>query len=177
MHITGRWGDPSMGGRAQRHSVMLAGLLALFVAASPATASQPTVTRVINNHFHTSMHFDGDPACGPYIGGVTEIGDGNERLVIVDDGTRLTVHYGSEFKITAIPDDPTIAPNTRQGTDALTFVAQRDGDTIFHESFHDFGPAAWDLDAQIRFSTTFITHDGDVQVDHTIDNDMPPPGC
>jgi|1186.fasta_scaffold18154_1 hypothetical protein len=156
---------------------LAAGLLATSIVASPALAAQPTVTHTVTNHFHHEMHIDGDPSCGPFIGGVTEIADGNERLVIVDDGTRLTVHYGETFKILAIPDDPSIAPNTRQGTDALTFVAKRDGDTIFHESFHDFGPAAWNLNAKIRMSTTFITHDGEVQVDHSIVNDMPPPGC
>ena len=48
---------------------------------------------------------------------------------------------------------------------------------IVHESFHDFGPAAWDLDAKIRFATTFKTMNGEVQVDHVIENDMPPSGC
>jgi hypothetical protein len=160
-----------------RLTALAAGLLATTLAASPAAAAQPTVTHTIDNHFHLEMHFDGDPACGPFIGGVTEIADGNERLVVVDDGMKLTVHYGETFKILAIPDDQSIAPNTRQGTDALTFVAKRDGDTIFHESFHDFGPAAWNLNAKIRMSTTFITHNGEIQVDHTIANDVPPAGC
>jgi hypothetical protein len=164
-------------GNPRRRLGIATGLLVALVAASPAAAAQPTVTRTIDNDHHSEMHFDGDPACGPFIGGVTEIVDGHEHLVIVDDGTRLTVHFGEQFKIVAIPDDPSIAPNTRSGTDALTFVAKRNGDTIFHESFHDFGPAAWNLNAKIRFATTFITHDGEVQVDHTVDNDMPPPGC
>ena len=177
MQITGRWGNHGMDHERRRRLGLVTGLVAAIVAASPAVAAQPTVTRVIDNDHHGVLHFDGDPACGSFIGGVTEIADGHEHLVIVDDGIRLTVHYGETFKITAIPDDPSIAPNTRSGTDALTFVAKRDGDTIFHESFHDFGPAAWNLNAKIRFATTFITHDGEVQVDHTVDNDMPPPGC
>jgi len=48
---------------------------------------------------------------------------------------------------------------------------------VVHESFHDYGVAAWDLDAKIRLSTTFITHNGEVQVDHGLFNDMPPDGC
>jgi hypothetical protein len=176
MRISDSWTRHRIGLRRGQVAV-LAALLTTVALASPAAAAQPTVTRVINNHAHHESHYDGDPKCGPFWGGVTEIADGNDHLVVVDDGTRLTIHFGEEFKITAIPDDPSIAPNTRQGTDALTFVAQRDGDVIFHESFHDFGAAAWDLDAKIRFSTTFITHNGEVQVEHTIDNDMPPPGC
>ena len=109
--------------------------------------------------------------------GCTEIADGNSHLVIVDDGSTLKVTFGETFKILAIPDDPSIATNTRHGTDSGHFIAQRDGDLIVHESFHDYGPAAWDLDAKIRFATTFHTKDGEVQVDHVIENDMPPPGC
>ena len=47
----------------------------------------------------------------------------------------------------------------------------------FHESFHDFGPTAWNPDSKIRFAVTFKTVNGEVQVDHTISNDMPPGGC
>ena len=97
--------------------------------------------------------------------------------MIIDYGSSLKVTFGETFKILAVPDDPSIATNTRHGTDAGHFIAQRDGDVIFHESFHDYGPAAWDLDAQIRFVTTFTTKNGEVHVDHLIENDMPPPGC
>ncbi len=153
-------------------------LAAASLAAGPVAAGRPTITRVIDTHFHLEQHFDGDPACGPFfVDGGTEIADGNSHLVIVDDGSTLKVTFGETFKILAIPDDPSIATNTRHGTDSGHFIAQRDGDLIVHESFHDFGPAAWDLDAKIRFATTFHTKDGEVQVDHVIENDMPPPGC
>ena len=153
------------------------GLLVALVAAAPVLAGRPEVTRSINNHFHLEQHFPANYACGPYGWGVTEIAEGNEHFVVVDDGARLTLTYGETFRITAVPDDPSIPTNTRQGSDALTFVLQRDGDVMFHESFHDFGPAAWDSDAQIRFVTVFTTRDGEVQVDHSIENDMPPSGC
>jgi hypothetical protein len=153
------------------------GLLAAAIAAAPAAAARPAVTHVINIGFHVVQHFDADPSCGPYSVGVTEIADGNDHLVIVDDGTRLAITFGETFRITAIPDDPTIASNTRQGTDAGHFLLKRNGDLVVHESFHDYGVAAWDLDAKIRLATTFITHNGEVQVDHGIFNDMPPDGC
>jgi hypothetical protein len=146
-------------------------------AAGPVSAATPTVIRVTNNQFHTVQHFDFDPACGPWSVGVTETSDGNEHLVIVDDGTHLTVHYGETFHISAIPDDSSVPPSTRQGTDSQVFVLLRNGDSVYHESFHDFGLAAWDLDAKIRFITTLTTKDGEVHVDHEILNDMPPPGC
>ena len=153
-------------------------LVAASIAAGPVAAGRPSVTREIDIHFHLEQHFDGDPSCGPFfVDGVTEIADGNSHLVIVDDGSTLRITYGETFRILVVPDDPTIATNTRHGTDAGHFIAQRDGDVIVHESFHDFGPAAWDLDAQIRFATTFKTMNGEVQVDHVIENDMPPPGC
>jgi hypothetical protein len=153
-------------------------LVAASVLAPPVAAGRPTITREIDIHFHLEQHFDGDPSCGPFfVDGVTEIADGSSHLVIIDDGSSLKVTFGETFKILAVPDDPSIATNTRHGTDAGHFIAQRDGDVIFHESFHDYGPAAWDLDAQIRFVTTFTTKNGEVHVDHLIENDMPPPGC
>ena len=153
------------------------GLIAAAIAVAPAAAARPQVTRVVNIGFHLEQHFDADPTCGPYSVGVTEIADGNSHLVIVDDGTRLAITFGETFRITAIPDDPTIASNTRQGTDSGHFLIKRNGDLVVHESFHDYGVAAWDLDAKIRLSTTFITHNGEVQVDHGLFNDMPPDGC
>jgi hypothetical protein len=152
--------------------------VAASVLVGPVAAARPTITREIDVQFHLEQHFDGDPSCGPFfVDGVTEIADGNSHLVIVDDGSTLKVAFGETFKILAIPDDPSIATNTRNGTDAGHFIAQRDGDVIFHESFHDYGPAAWDLDAKIRFVTTFTTQNGEVHIDHMIQNDMPPPGC
>lgn len=153
------------------------GLIAAAIAVAPAAAARPQVTHAINIGFHIEQHFDADPKCGPFAIGVTEIADGNSHLVIVDDGTRLSITSGETFWVTAIPDDPTIASSTRHGTDSGHFQLQRDGDVIAHESFHDYGPAAWDPDAKIRLSTTFITHNGEVQVDHGIFNDMPPDGC
>ena len=162
--------------RSSRTGIAL-GLIAAAIAVAPAAAARPQVTHAINIGFHIEQHFDADPKCGPFAIGVTEIADGNSHLVIVDDGTRLSITSGETFWVTAIPDDPTIASNTRHGTDAGHFQLQRDGDVIAHESFHDYGAAAWDPDAKIRLSTTFITHNGEVQVDHGIFNDMPPDGC
>ena len=153
------------------------GLIAAAIAVAPAAAARPVVTRVVNIGFHIEQHFDADPKCGPFAIGVTEIADGNSHLVIVDDGARLSITAGETFWVTAIPDDPTIASNTRQGTDSGHFLIKRNGDLVVHESFHDYGVAAWDLDAKIRLSTTFITHNGEVQVDHGLFNDMPPDGC
>ena len=95
--------------------------------------------------------------------------------MIVDDGTRLSF-TSARLQDHGHPRRPVDRPEHADGTDALT-SRQRDGDVIFHESFHDFGPAAWNLNAKIRFATTFITHNGEVQVDHGIYNDMPPDGC
>ena len=98
--------------------------------------------------------------------------------MIVDDGERLEVTFGETFRISAFPDDPAIPTDTRQGTDAGLFIASSATATSsYHESFHDYGAAAWDLDAKIRLMTTFTTRDGEVQVDHAIVNDLPPPGC
>src|SRR3954452_7194992 len=80
---------------------LAAGLLATSIVASPALAAQPTVTHTVTNHFHHEMHIDGDPSCGPFIGGVTEIADGNERLGSIDDGTRGSAHYGEDVKAPA----------------------------------------------------------------------------
>jgi hypothetical protein len=65
------------------------------------------------------------------------------------------------------PDDPSIATTIRHGADAGHFRVQRDGDVIYHESFHDFGPLPWDQDVvvKIRVRQTFVTVGGDVQVD------------
>jgi hypothetical protein len=153
------------------------GLLATVLVVAPAAAARPAITRVVDIGFHTEQHFDADPSCGPYSIAVTEIAEGNDHLVIVDDGTRLSVAFGETFRITAVPDDPALPTDIRQGTDALHFTLKRDGDVLFHESFHDYGAAAWDPDAQIRYMTTFTTRDGEVLVDHSIVNDMPPPGC
>jgi hypothetical protein len=97
--------------------------------------------------------------------------------VIVDNGTWFNVTALETHKITVIPDDPSIATQTRQVTSEFHFRAQPDGDVIFHQSFHDFGPAAWDPDAKIRIATTFVTRDGEVIVDHWVVNDLPPDGC
>lgn len=104
-----------------------------------------------------------------------EIGLGNERLIVVDRGDSLHVTYGETFKILAVPDDPSIPSNTRQGTGALSFNMLKDGKLIiFKESFHDFGPAAWDPFAKIQFFTTFFYRDGEVIVDHFFGRDLPP---
>ena len=162
----------------RRRSAALAlslGLLVSAVLSSPAAAARPTVTHEINNHFHNEFHIDGSDAC-PYPG-VTLVGEGNEHLIIVDNGTTLKVKYGETFWYTETPDDPAYEPATHQGTDALVFIVDRDGDEFFHESFHDFGPTFWNPDSKIRFAVTFKTVNGEVVVDHTISRDMPPEGC
>jgi hypothetical protein len=151
--------------------------VAAVLAPATASAAEPAVLRLMDNHFHTETYWPADPSCGPYAISVTEVADGNWHLVIVDDGVRLTLSYVETFRITMYPDDTSIPVTTRQGTDALSLVLQRDGDSTFHESFHDFGWAAWNPDAHIRFVTIFTTVDGQVLVDHRIENDMPPPGC
>ena len=158
-------------GRRVVSSGALLGLLVATVAAAPASAA-PTVTREANIHFSRSQYYAPVPECG-FLGG-TEIQEGNGSLVIVDNGTWLNVNAHETFKITVVYDDPSIPTETRQVTSEIHFRAQPDGDEIFHNSFHDFGPAAWDPDAKIRIVTTFVTVDGEVLVDHTIENDTPP---
>ena len=131
----------------------------------------------MNIGFHIEQHFDADPTCGPFAIGVTEIADGNSHLVIVDDGTRLAITSGETFWVTAIPDDPTIASNTRHGHGRGALPAQARRRRRRPRVVPRLRAAAWDLDAKIRLSTTFITHNGEVQVDHGIFNDMPPDGC
>jgi hypothetical protein len=164
--------------------VLCAGFTAGLVAAlcgAPGASASPTVTREINIHHDEGYrHFDPDPSCGPYepfASGVTEHLVDNEHLVVVDDGTRLNVTFGETFWIEVIPDDPSLPVTTRKGTDAGHFVALRDGDTIFHESFHDYGGAAWNPDAKIRTMYTFVTHDGEVDLKQFVVNDFPPEGC
>lgn len=167
-----------MGGRAARIG-LAAGLLVSALVAAPASAS-PTITREIDiHHDEGTQHFDGNPDCDPNAIPVTEHLVDNEHLVIVDDGTWLNVTFGETFWITVIPDDPSIATTTRKGTDVGHFRAKRNGDTIFHESFHDYGPVPWDQDVvpRIRYITTFTTVNGEVRVDHTITNDIPPEAC
>ena len=105
-------------------SIVLA-LVVASIAAGPVAAGRPIITREIDIHFHLEQHFDGDPSCGPFfIDGVTEIADGNSHLVIIDNGSSLKVAFGETFKILVVPDDASIATNTRHGTDAGHFIAQ-----------------------------------------------------
>ena len=160
-----------------RRNVAIASTLALLVGsavASPVAASRPIVTTEINNHFHNEFRVE--PGACPYPG-VSIVADGNERLVVVDDGVTLKVHYGESFKYTETWDGGAYPPDSHSGTDSLVFVVDRDGDTFFHESFHDFGPVPWDPDSKIRGIVTFKTVDGEVLVDHEIATDMPPAGC
>jgi hypothetical protein len=153
-------------GRAARVGLAF-GLLASAIVAAPA-AARPTITRDINvHHDEGTQYFPANPDCDPNSIAVTEHLVDNEHLVVVDDGTWLNVTFGESFTVTVTPDDPSIAPTTRRGSDAGHFRAQRDGDVIYHESFHDFGPLAWDQDVivKIRLQQTFVTVDGDVQVD------------
>ena len=165
-------------GRAGRLAAVLA-IAVMAVAPVSAFAGRPVVDRVINNHFTHSQHFDPDPACGPYTPyGVTEIATGNEHLVIVEAEDHLHISYNETFRILAVPDDPTVPTDTRQGTGALSFNLLKDGTMeVFHESFHDFGHAAWDPNAKIHLSVTFVYRDGEVIVDHAFVRDGPPPGC
>ncbi len=59
----------------------------------------------------------------------------------------------------------------------MAFNLLKDGSSIFHESFHDFGPAAWDPFAKIQLFVTFVYRDGEVAVDHVFGRDLPPDGC
>ena len=90
----------------------------------------------------------------------------------------------SERQVQAIADavqeklrEHRVRPLHVEGYNRAQWVLIDYGDLVVHESFHDYGVAAWDLDAKIRLSTTFITHNGEVQVDHGLFNDMPPDGC
>ena len=154
-------------GRAARIGIVLGVLGSSLVAATASAA--PSITREIDIHFSRSQHFDADPNCGP---GVTEVQEGNHHLVIVDNGTWLNVTAGETSTITVIPDDPSIPTYARQVTGVFHFRAQPDGDEIFHQTFHDFGPYL-----KIRVLWTYITRDGEVTVDHTIIGDQPPAGC
>lgn len=162
-------------GRAARTGIALA-LVASALVVAPAAAA-PTVTRDIDIHFSRTRHFDADPNCGPLSIAVTEVQEGNAHLVIIDNGTWFNITAHESLTITVIPDDPSIASHTRQVTDAVHFLAQPDGDVIYHESFHDFGPAPWDPDAKIRTAITYVTRDGEVMVDHWVVNDLPPDNC
>jgi hypothetical protein len=174
----------SIESRSHSHSILIAAATAFAAVilmlgpAGLAYAAKPAIERVINNHFTHSQHFDEAPECGPYGWAGTEIATGNERLVIVDRGDSVHVTYGETFKILAVPDDPSIPTNTRQGTDALSFNLIKDGTVvIFKESFHDFGPAAWDPFAKIQYFRTFVYRDGAVLVDREFGRDLPPEGC
>jgi hypothetical protein len=149
----------------------------LVATAGVVAAGQPVISRTIDIHFEHTQHFDGNPACGPFMGGVTETATGNSHVVAIDQGDSFSVTFGETFKILAVPDDPSFPTTTRQGTDAAHFRLLKDGTTIFHESFHDFGLAAWDPNAKIQLFTTVIYRDGQVVIDHTFGRDLPPPGC
>jgi hypothetical protein len=151
--------------------------IAVLAAAPAALGAKPEISRTINNHFVTVQHFDAEPLCGPFSIAATEIATGNEHLVIVDQGDSVHVTYGETFHILAVPDDPSVPSDTRQGTDALVFNLLKDGTEIFHESFHDFGAAAWDPFAKIQFFVTFVYRDGEVVVEHQFGRDLPPEGC
>jgi hypothetical protein len=143
------------------------GLLASALIAAPASAA-PTVTREINiHHDEGTQYFPADPACDPNSIAVTEHLVDNEHLVIVDDGEWLNVTFGESFEVTVTPDDPAVATTTRRGADAGHFRIQRDGDVVYHESFHDFGPLPWDQDTTVKIRTrqTYLTVNGDVQLD------------
>jgi hypothetical protein len=133
-----RFTSRRLGRRAVSAGALL-GLLVATVAAAPASAS-PTVTRVADIHFSRSQHYDANPDCD-FLGG-TEVQEGNGYLVIVDNGDWLNVTAHETFRITVIFDDPTLPNEYRQVTSEIHFRAQPDGDVIFHNSFHDFGPAA-----------------------------------
>ena len=159
----------------------LAAVTSLIGATGPtagvAAAGQPVIDRTIDIHFVHTQHFDGNPACGPFMGGVTETATGNSHVVAIDQGDSFSVTFGETFKILAVPDDPSFPTTTRQETNAAHFQLLKDGTTIFHESFHDFGLAAWDPNAKIQLFTTLVYRDGQVVVDHTFGRDLPPPGC
>lgn len=163
--------------RPRRLGALAVGLILAAVAAGPVAAAKPVVTKVIDIKFENVQHFDADPSCGSYSIAATEIATGNAHLIIADDGQTLKIAFGETFKILVIPDDPSLPTQTRKGAGAGHFVLQRDGDVIFHESFHDYGPAAWNPDAKIRFTTTFTTRNGEVIVDRFLGHDMPPDGC
>jgi hypothetical protein len=160
--------------RHHRFAAMLGAVALALTAAAPAFAAvRPTVERDI--HFEEVHYFPGSD-CGP---GSTEIATGNSHTVVVDDGTMLHVQFMETFQVRMIWDDPTMPDGYRQGTDALTFQLTRNGTQVFHESFHDFGPAAFlgGADAQIQLFVTFVAKDGVVRVDHFFARDLPPDGC
>ena len=160
--------------RSHRLAAVVGALALVATTAAPAFAAvRPTVER--NIHFEEVQYFPGSD-CGP---GSTEIATGNSHMVVVDDGTMLHVQFTETFQVQMIWDDPTMPDGYRQGTDALTFQLTRNGTQVFHESFHDFGPAPFlgGADAHIQFFATFVAKDGVVRVDHSFGRDLPPDGC
>ena len=100
--------SPSIGHLRTPGRAALPIVLALVAAsvAGPVAAGRPTITRVIDTHFHLEQHFEADPACGPFAIGVTEIADGNSHLVIVDNGSTLKITFGETFRILVGPGRP-----------------------------------------------------------------------
>jgi hypothetical protein len=161
--------------RRARGLVVAPGILALAAAmAGPAFAA---VQPVVEVDLHTvTVHYFPPDECGP---GSTEIGTANSHLVRIDDGTMLHVQFMETFWVEMLWDDPSIPEGQRQGTDTLTFQMPRNGTVVFHESFHDFGPAPFldGADAYIQAFVTFVAKDGVVRVDHSFGRDLPPEGC
>lgn len=160
-----------------RHATpLVAGAMALSLAtAGSVAAARPTVTIERDLHFTTTQYFPAS-ACGP---GTTEIATGNSHQVVVDDGETIHVQFTETFKVHMIWDGGLFPDGYRQGTDALQFSMTRGGVVVFHEAFHDFGPAAFrnGEDARIQLFVRFTSKDGNVIVDHFFGRDLPPDGC
>ena len=152
-----------------------AAIVLAALAALPVAAARPNVTVDRFLRYETVQYFP-TSECGP---GSTEIATGNGHLVVVDDGTMLHVNYTETFRIRTIWDYNLFPDGERQGTGALTFQITRSGNEIFHESFHDFGPAPFadGSDVKIHLFTTFVAQDGVLRVDHVFGRDLPPEGC
>ena len=163
--------------RARRAPVLAFALAVALTVPATVSGASPTVERIISNHDVHGQHFDADPNCGPYTMGTTEIVTRNEHIVLVDHGDRFHFTYNAAFEILVVPDDPAVPSHSRRGTEVLSFHLLKDGSEIFHQSFHDFGPAAWMPFAKIRINVTFVVRDGQVVVDHAVVHDEPPPGC
>ncbi len=150
-------------------------VLGMSLAVAGPTLAAGASTFTVVDKFSTVTHFDPYPPCNDF-GGSTDTATGTEHFHVTDLGDSLAISYGETFWITTVPDRPTEATYTHQGTDALAFQLRKDGSQIYHESFHDNG-VTFDNGqtyVMIRFFTTFVYVDGSVLVDHSFGANPPP---
>jgi hypothetical protein len=161
--------------RRQLAALAVLAVLSLSLAFAAPTVAASASTYTLVDKFSTVTHFDPYPPCNDF-GGSTDTATGTEHFHVTDFGDSLAISYSETFWITTVPDRPTEATYTHQGTDAFAFHLFKDGSRIFHESFHDNG-VTFNNGAtyvMIRFFTTFVYINGTVLVDHSFGANPPP---